>query len=192
MRKIDLNKLDYEQRREVRAQAERYFSREFNAVSMSLIEKAYGEGWISENVVATEKMKASYWRENTDEGKQATEDYCRSREIAEPKTLILESEILDYLTENHEDAITEAWSESDHYPMWGTLFEAKESGMYADKADELDDIGIGLIASGEDTNEMLFIAGAGYDFYDAHWIPLFSEVLDWIEVPAVKKEAKNV
>ena len=69
------------------------------------------------------------------------------------------------------------------YPMWSTLFEAKDqmlSDMLYEKVNELADIGIYLMQVDE-TNVMLFINGAGYNFYDSHWIPLYRDVLQWIK-----------
>lgn len=188
--RIDLTKLTDEQRRFMRSEAERYFDREFNSLLTELITAAYGDSWIAENIAVTDNMKASYWRENYDEGKKAAELYCLSREQAEPKALITEAEILENLTENHAEEIDEAWSEAEHYPMWGTLFESKNSGDYfSERAEELYGLGIGVIAAGDFTNEMLFIAGAGYDFYEAHWIPLFTQFFEWIKVPNAEKRS---
>jgi hypothetical protein len=37
---------------------------------------------------------------------------------------------------------------------------------------------IGLIENFDSFNAMLFIAGAGYNFYDHHWVPLHRKLLD--------------
>ena len=66
-----------------------------------------------------------------------------------------------------------------HYPMWGYVFLANRffiDSVYMN-VDKLYDLGIGVID--HETGYYLFIAGAGYDFYEAHWIPLFKE-LNWI------------
>ena len=77
------------------------------------------------------------------------------------------------------------WTEQENYPMWGTLFEAKDQFMcnwILKHIDELYDIGIGVMDGGDYFNAMLFIAGAGYSFYEAHWIPLYVDLLKWVKV----------
>lgn len=73
-----------------------------------------------------------------------------------------------------------AISENDEalYPMWNTLFEAKDNFL-SDKlkynVNELAKIGIYLMQV-EETQAMMFICGAGYDFYHFHWISLYRDV----------------
>ena len=62
----------------------------------------------------------------------------------------------------------------DNYPMWNTLFEYRYSpsstSLVLDKAR---DAGFGVIEETEHFKPMLFLAGCGYSFYSAHWIPLY-------------------
>ena len=68
------------------------------------------------------------------------------------------------------------------YPMWGTVFEASSS-FVSDKllqhTDQLAELGIYLMNGFEELNACCFIAGAGYDFYEAHWIPMM-QLFGWI------------
>jgi hypothetical protein len=67
--------------------------------------------------------------------------------------------------------------------MWGTLFEAKNKFVAEDIIDNADaiisDAGftiIDLSRENEDefqTGVFLGVNGMGYDFFDAHWIPLY-------------------
>lgn len=60
-------------------------------------------------------------------------------------------------------------------PMWNTWFEIADSFAYRmieEKANEVADIGFTLIYH-DDELWGLGINGAGYDFYGAHWIPLY-------------------
>lgn len=69
------------------------------------------------------------------------------------------------------------------YPWWNTLFEANSqfmSELLIEKVNELNEIGIHLMQV-EETNAMMFIMGAGYNFYDAHWIPLYRDVFKWVK-----------
>ena len=65
-----------------------------------------------------------------------------------------------------------------HLPMWGTMWSFGES---VDKY-WLDDGGIELMSGcgfrifkSEEFGYFFGIDGAGYDFYEAHWIPLYEE-----------------
>ena len=71
--------------------------------------------------------------------------------------------------------------------MWGTLFEAKDSHLAEKIIEHQDEIinELGLIIIDERDNEAysngLFIGvnGAGYDFYEDHWVPLY-RLFGWI------------
>jgi hypothetical protein len=68
---------------------------------------------------------------------------------------------------------------SENYPMWMTCFEFKhEPGE--DVIQAAINSGFGIIEGLDDFNTILFVAGAGYSFYGAHWIPLYLR-LPWNE-----------
>jgi len=102
-------------------------------------------------------------------------------------------EYAEYLTENDEEESEETKKEFcedrndferfmddrnvENYPMWNTLFEFKneereEVISAAVKA------GFGIIEGLDPFNTILFVSGAGYSFYSAHWIPMYLE-LPW-------------
>lgn len=63
-------------------------------------------------------------------------------------------------------------------PMWSTWFEIVDSWLYdkiADHEFEVSELGFTLIYH-DDELWGLGVDGAGYDFYEAHWIPLY----DWL------------
>jgi len=65
-------------------------------------------------------------------------------------------------------------------PVWGTVFGVDEffvNSIYMN-VDKLYKLGLGVID--QPTGYYIFVSGAGYDFYEHHWIPLFKE-LDWIQ-----------
>lgn len=66
---------------------------------------------------------------------------------------------------------------SDNYPMWNTCFEFKENES-GDVIQAAVDSGFGIIEGLVPFNTILFVAGCGYSFYGAHWIPLFLK-LPW-------------
>ena len=76
--------------------------------------------------------------------------------------------------------------------IWNTLFEASDN-LLADKlvknASKLYDNGITVIdvrnTETEDyynTGVFLGMRGCGYDFFEAHWIPLYTQILEWVNV----------
>jgi hypothetical protein len=60
--------------------------------------------------------------------------------------------------------------------MWGTLFECND-GFIADeireRLKEVQNIGFIVLDDFDELNLCLGVAGAGYDFYSAHWQPLY-------------------
>jgi hypothetical protein len=91
-----------------------------------------------------------------------------------------ESELVqfyDYLFgKGYARTLEEIKNNPDNYPLHGTCFEIRESPdswtsrqiiANAEKAD------LGVISDLEYFNSLLFISGSGYNFYRAHWIPLY-------------------
>jgi len=74
--------------------------------------------------------------------------------------------------------------QNNNYPMWNTVWEINHCSDYF-SPEKLDEIGLGLFEFMD--SSYIFVAGAGYDFYEAHWIPLFSKVLPWIKIENDKK-----
>ena len=81
-------------------------------------------------------------------------------------------------SEEEQDEINEI-----NYPMWSVLFEAKDNWMgkwLVENYQEIyDKTGLGIIDTDntelEDYfNPIIFVHGAGYDFMEAHWIPLYN------------------
>lgn len=79
----------------------------------------------------------------------------------------------------------------DRFPMWGTMFS------FSDPCDEhwiegnlqtMADCGFRIYQS-EDYGYIFGIDGAGYNFYEAHWIPLYkARGFQWHEVDDTVKE----
>lgn len=90
---------------------------------------------------------------------------------------------LEYVQEHFEDEFIE-YTETDNYPMWSTLFEFryKPSERALEAAREA---GFGIITESEQYNSMLFVRGAGYSFYSAHWIPMYLG-LPWVDASKYK------
>ena len=98
--------------------------------------------------------------------------------------------MLEFVREEHENSFEDYKSEKqgDNYPMWNTCFEfrnepSEETIEAAKKA------GFGVIRGLDDFNTTLFVAGCGYSFYAAHWIPL---VIELNLFGSLKEESKGV
>ena len=145
----------------IREKARELFDKSFNNLNFELLKAGLGDDYVNEY-------------------------------IERPSDKILEKEAKDNFTdeewkeknkEERENAIQDYFNESEHYPMWSTIFEERDdfiSDRIMSDIDELYKIGIGVIRPTDYTNACLFIAGAGYDFYDAHWIPLFKH-WEWLK-----------
>lgn len=60
-------------------------------------------------------------------------------------------------------------------PMWGTLFNPKErldEDWIRENLEEVKECGFRIYES-EEVGILLGVDGAGYDFYEEHWIPLY-------------------
>ena len=148
--------------REERDKASILFDRNFNNLSFELFKKAVGEGALIDLIQnpSNEKILEEYKEDVKDD--------------RDEKEKISDEELLN--------ACFERYQESEHYPMWNTIFEAKDNFLNEKIMNDIDglyDLGIGVIGPTDDTLACLFIAGAGYDFYNTHWIPLFKH-WDWI------------
>ena len=90
---------------------------------------------------------------------------------------------LDFVQETYEDEFSE-FAEQDHYPMWSTLFEFRSSPS-EEILEAARKAGFGIISGSEHYETMLFVKGAGYSFYGAHWIPMYLN-LPWVDVDRFK------
>ena len=76
--------------------------------------------------------------------------------------------------EEYSDEIQEYIYEQEHYPMWNTCFEFRDS-FYNSEEDVMKclSVGLGVIEGLDDFNNILFMKSAGHSFYSAYWIPLY-------------------
>jgi hypothetical protein len=134
-----------------------WVDRSFNYIDLSNAEKVFDQMLI-EHIESnqTEETAAEF-----------INDYSYSDDF---KDSGLES-ALEYVQEEHEGEFTE-YAEQDHYPMWSTLFEFR-SEPSQETINAAQEAGFGIINSSDHYNTMLFVKGAGYSFYSAHWIPMY-------------------
>ena len=154
--------------KEIKDKATGLFGKSFNNLNFGLLKAGVGEDKIYEYI-------------------QCPSDECLDSEVYQNYS---GDKKWDSLTkEEKSEVISDFYLESEHYPMWNTIFEATDdfiSDKIMEDIDGLYKLGIGVIAPTDFTGACLFIAGAGYNFYDAHWIPLFIH-WEWID----EKEKKR-
>jgi len=153
--------------REIRDRADLRFERTFNNLNFELLKQVVGEDNIIDLIMKPNNI--------------VLEDEARGN--------FDDSEWAEMNEDEREEAISDHYFENEHYPMWNTVFEAKDnftSEKIINDIDGLYNLGIGVIAPTGNTNACLFIAGCGYDFYDAHWIPLF-ERWGWIDTKKIER-----
>lgn len=169
----------YKYKKTIRDKTSELFDRSFNHLNFELLKAGVGEDSILDYIERpTQSLINNEWYDSL-----SKEEIDEKIPEAKEKGLKTEKALKDYLFDVYTDEVDEWWSEQEHYPMWSTIFEAKDdflSDKIMSDIDELYKLGIGVIAPTDYTNACLFIAGAGYDFYDAHWIPLFKH-WNWLK-----------
>jgi len=136
-----------------REACERWVWGNFSMIPVTLLQKAYGEDWEAISVLAPtyEAVKQEWLAEHGEEYKD------------EPEYWI-------------EDVIQEACDEqAPLFPMWGYVFVpayAFEASWFEDYADDVARCGFTVYETDE-IGVYLGIQGAGYDFRQAHWLPLY-------------------
>lgn len=163
-------------------QAEYYFNQNFQSVRSEMVKNPEGGYWDiikpSDNIIIEdffdhygdlqqfidEFKELESVEDLTDENWQECEEFLSYVENS--------SEYENYKYGDFEDS---------NYPMWGWVFACDSFWTDSDymNVDKLHRLGFGVCEDMEG-NQYLFISGAGYDFYDAHWIPLF-KAIGWIK-----------
>jgi len=149
-----------------------YFDREFAETDFEMLKDLQELSGYKDTINIIQPSDKFYYKEflinNSDYKKYPTLENLRE---SEESNLIEDFDI--YLEERQDE----------NYPIWSAVFHIKggswSSEIYNERIDELADIGIGLLEFRDEY--YLFIAGGNYDFYEAHWIPLFTKFFKWIE-----------
>jgi len=176
--------------RAVRDKADQLFHRNFNSIGFELMKKAIGEESVNEYIQdPSEETILNEWLDNQDEEELDAEFNQGRNDDSDIENSYPPNKegFRDWLQEQYQNEIEEFWMEEEHYPMWGTIFEAKDqflSEKIMESIDKLYELGIGVIADTDETLACLFIAGAGYDFYDHHWIPML-KYFEWLNVSEI-------
>lgn len=76
------------------------------------------------------------------------------------------------------DIIADDEEEWPEFPMWGTLFAPDEwldEEWIDENREAVIECGFTILENRAMGSLMLGVNGAGYDFYEAHWIPLYEK-----------------
>lgn len=137
-------------RYETKLDGTRAWVREFNAIPQSFIVKAYGVDLFDEvEILGSPELECAYCGAENEKGATQCES-CGSEEDLLPKLAL---------------------------PMWGTMWtfgEKLDEDWARDNAEVLAECGFYVYESDE-LGVFIGIDGAGYDFYDAHWVPLYEK-----------------
>lgn len=164
---------------------------EMNSYPQALLERAYphmdgleeltplGKKWECDNCseeFSKEEVEELVVKEHHDNSENIICPTCFKEEKEEFESQIDEEE--DFTLEDCYSYVVE---EEDHdnaefgLPMWGWLWNPNFSGdedWIKNNLEIVKDCGFRIYESDE-IGVMIGIDGAGYDFYDAHWIPLY-------------------
>lgn len=179
---------------------------EMNAIPHALLEKAYphmdSDGLYELTPVSTKWQCDSCYEEFSDEEVEILEE---KEHINDYGNIICPTCFEKSLKENEEDkekgeytledcnAFIEKIEDEDEYhdyglPMWGWLWnpESIDEWWIKENLQIVADCGFRIYES-EEVGILIGIDGAGYDFYESHWIPLYkARGLQW------HKEGDNV
>lgn len=160
----------------------------FNAVKQSLIAKAYPycDGFYE---ITPQKIYVGDTVDYVGDEFDLVDSYDLKVVKIEDKVLVLELTNEDDIEEYGEKIEVYRneceWEENDYrdgwLPMWGWLWtvdSCTERWIY-DNLEKMADLGF-RIYEDEEAEIFIGIDGAGYDFYEAHWTPLYDAMgLQW-------------
>jgi hypothetical protein len=152
-------------------EATQYWGRGFNAIPQMFITNALGDRLYDEFVELYPSLKVC-----SHCGHEFTEEqYNEMTKNAEEEG----SEVTCLHCDSHEDEIVDydeySMNNRDYLPMWGTMWTFEESldEIWAEEnIDIMYQCGF-RVYEHEDLGIVIGIDGAGYDFYESHWIPLY-------------------
>lgn len=161
--------------------------KEFNAIKLSLIEKAFPDCMGLEEITPTTVETGDSVEYNGNEydlndtydlkvvdidGEKLTLELCDGDDIETYGATIV--------VDRDDCEIEEKYRDS-YLPMWGWMWTLDSCTEYwiRHNLEETADMGF-RIYEDEDGDIYIGIDGAGYDFYDAHWMPLYDAMgLQW-------------
>ena len=170
-------------------EAVREMVKEFDAIKTSLIEKAYpycGEGF---EEITRKPIEVGTYVEYCDDEYFLNDSFDLKVVDVKGHLLVLEltneEDIEEYGKTIEVGRICCEWEDERYFdswlPVWGWLWMVDNSSKYfiLDNLELVSDLGFRIY---EDEEEDIYIGidGAGYDFYEAHWLPLYDAMgLQW-------------
>ena len=178
--------MSHEKASELKALAEKWYYREFSEVPLQLVEigcrednPGHSELYQYIEPLPIEEIGEEWWNNlNASERKELEQEGIDDGFLNDKND---DQDIIDYAAEEKEDVIREWYQDyrgDEHYPMWGTLFVSR-CGMWSTSAEQAQAAGF-LVAQNVPFFEgktILGVAGCGYSFHGAHWIPLYLSIL---------------
>lgn len=164
--------------------ATRYWVMQMNAFPLNMIQKLFESDIDSWNEVTPISEGCRVW----------SNDYCEGGEVTEIKKDENENEIIVVELDNGEEVETTrndlSREDDTYFPMWGTMWNFGESAddwWLEEHLEEMAECGF-RIYEHDEWGYFFGIDGAGYDFYEAHWIPLYkARGLRWHDEPETKE-----
>lgn len=153
-------------------EATKEWVKEFNSFPIGMIEKLF-------------TLNADDWHELTPIKKESEVWSYEYQELGRV-TEMLEDNLIKIELSNGEEVVVEKEEvfieENKYFPMWGYMWQFSDScddWWLESHLQEMADCGFRIYESDE-FGYFFGIDGAGYDFYEAHWIPLYKvRELQW-------------
>ena len=148
---------------------ERMVNQEFNTIPLRLIEKAYPEidGW--ENITHLKSGDVVEY----------LGDYYELITVLEENEIVIEDAEGNKQTVD----IAEIYKDDEIiFPMWSTVWQAVgfQSEWIGRNLDKVANCGFEIYEAEDLDGYIIGVNGAGYDFYEAHWVPLYeAQGLKW-------------
>ena len=83
-----------------------------------------------------------------------------------------------------DEGYEEFTNEGGYFPMWGTAFFVNDMGLCHFIDDNREAVcNMGFVIMIYDTYDDMYLGidGAGYDFYEHHWIPLYKAYMEYLD-----------
>ena len=157
---------------------------DFNFINLEVIKKVFNNCEFEQIETPSEEILFIEWWEDLSQDEQDEKE--QQYKIDNQTTKIEEGDLKKWLKEQYSDEIQEHYQERENYPMWATLFEARDeilSNKTRDLADKLYSVlGLGVMCGGDNFNNFIFMSSAGHSFYLDYWYSLYAEIFEWVDV----------
>ncbi len=155
-------------------EADKYVSRNFNYIQVAVLDKMSDDQLFAKIDQVSEEDHVEDFLADYSLNKEFVLWFTDRNDIFEKVT---EKKMLEFVNEEHEQQfdIYKEEQEQKNYPMWNTCFEFRHEPS-EDEINAAVKAGFGIIRDVDGFNTLLFVAGCGYSFFGAHWIPMIIEL----------------